>query len=311
MILQEFYSTTDVHVAGEVFRLFDDIPFIQYESLKELDEQLPNVFSKEIALLLNEPRGFAGINGCLVVPPISRNSDAAAVFFNHEKTLPIHYGGVVAVVTALLESGKLKEKSNGTYLIETVHGVIPVVAFKKKEQVVSVSVEIEDCSVLQTGVPLLDSSYAVVQADHRYAVFDKSATEADIGLSDLSALKKWGINTIQALKSTEIEGVILMDEAALAQGKIKTVTFREDGWIVRSPGFGSTVACFAYLLSKGRVKPDLTLINESVFESFLESKAQYINGKYQFSMCAKGFITGMQTFVLDPTDPLPGGFLIK
>jgi proline racemase len=33
--------------------------------------------------------------------------------------------------------------------------------------------------------------------------------------------------------------------------------------------------------------------------------------EYQFTYTSRGFITGMQTFVLDPTDPLPAGFLLK
>lgn len=310
MNLQKLYTATDVHVAGEVFRIIDDIPFVQYKNLKELDERIPSVYSKEMGLLLNEPRGFAGINGCLVVPPFTDSGDAAVIFFNHEKTLPVHYGGVVAVVTAMLESGRLEKKTTGKYLIETVQGVIPVVAVKEKEQVVSVRLDLEKCSVL-TDVSSIDLTYAVVQADQRYALFDKNTTDLEIELCGLSDLKRWGQNTLQLLKSHEIEAVILMDRDSLDQGKIKSITFRKDGWIVRSPGFGTTAACFAWLLSGGRVKADQTLINESIFGAFLESKAKCKNGEYRFSMSARGFITGLQTFVLDPTDPLPNGFLIK
>lgn len=311
MNFQKVYTATDVHIAGEVFRIIDDVPFVQYGSLKEFDEQLPSVFLEEMALLLNEPRGFAGINGCLVVPPFTESGDAAAVFFNHEGTLPIHYGGVIAVVTALLESGRLKEKTAGEYFIETVQGVIPVTAVKEKEQVVSARMALGECTVVKTDVPLLDASYTVVQADQRYALFDNKALGLKIELSELSALKKWGKNTLQELKTNpDIQGVILMDDEALAQGKIKTVTFRKDGWIVRSPGFGPTAACFASLLSRGGIEVDQTLLNESVYGSFLESKAHH-DGKVQFAVNGRAFITGLQTFVLDPTDPLPKGFLIK
>ncbi len=311
MILQKIYTATDVHIAGEVFRIIDDVPFVQYGSLKEFDEQLPSVFSEEMALLLNEPRGFAGINGCLVVPPFTESGDAAAVFFNHEGTLPIHYGGVIAIVTAMLESGRLQEKAAGEYYIETVQGVIPVIAVREKEQVVSARMALGECFVIKTDVPLLDDSYTVVQADQRYALFDNKALGLKIELSELSALKKWGRNTLQELKTNpDIQGVILMDDAALAQGKIKTVTFRKDGWIVRSPGFGPTTACFASLLSRGGIEVEQTLLNESVYGGFLESKAHH-DGKIQFSVNARAFITGLQTFVLDPTDPLPKGFLIK
>lgn len=312
MKLQKIYSTTDVHVLGEVFRIVDELPFVHYQSLKEWNDRLPSVFSDEMALLLNEPRGFAGINGCLVVPPFSPGADAAVIFFNHEGTVSVHYGGIIAVVTALLENGKLKEKKSGEYLIETIHGVILAVAVKEKEQVVSVRLELDDCSVVRTDALLLETAYTVVQTDQRYALFDNRNVVAAIGLSELSELKEWGKNTWQALKSNpDIDGVILMDDAQLVQGQMKSITFRKDGWIVRSPGFGATAACFTRLLAKGDMKPGEILKNESVFGSCLVAKAQHKNGKHQFSISARGFITGLQTFVLDPTDPLPGGFLLK
>lgn len=61
-------------------------------------------------LLLNEPRGFIGLNGCIVVPSIHPEIDAAVLFFNHEGSIPLHYGGIVAVITMLLESGYLKRE---------------------------------------------------------------------------------------------------------------------------------------------------------------------------------------------------------
>ena len=33
------------------------------------------------------------------------------LFFNHEGSVPLHYGGIVAVITMLLESGYLKRES--------------------------------------------------------------------------------------------------------------------------------------------------------------------------------------------------------
>lgn len=80
MKLQKMYHTTDVHVAGEVFRIIHDVPLVHYRSLQQLEEQLPATFSEEMKLLVKEPRGFAGITGCLVVPPVSEEADVAVIF---------------------------------------------------------------------------------------------------------------------------------------------------------------------------------------------------------------------------------------
>jgi proline racemase len=52
--------------------------------------------------------------------------------------------------------------------------------------------------------------------------------------------------------------------------------------------------------------------NESIFNSFITVQlANQSESGYQYSLTSRGFITGMQTFVLDPTDPLAAGFLLK
>lgn len=316
MKFQKVYSTTDVHVAGEAFRIFRDVPFIQYQNMEQLNEQFQDLFAEEINLLLNEPRGFAGLNGCLVFPPISQEADAAVLFFNHEGTVPVHYGGIIAVITALLECGHLQPRLSSEYKFETVSGLISIKAIMEKDEVVSVVLESEPCQLVQTNVPLhphLNTQFSLVQADQLYAVFKKGNISADIRVEELSELKRWGQTVLEALQpEIPVQGAILMDDSHLKEGRIKTITFREDQYIVRSPGFGSTMACYTSLLSKGEMYMEPPFVNESIFESCLTVQAvRQTESGYQFTLPSRGFITGMQTFVLDPTDPLPAGFLLK
>ncbi len=315
MKIEKAYQAIDVHVAGEAFRVIQNASLIHYQSLEGLYDKFPLAFQEEKDLLLNEPRGFAGLNGCLVVPPISRDADIAVVFFNHQGTLPVHYGGIVAVLTALLECGQLKVKDINSYNVETVQGVMPVTAMMEEGEVVSVKLESPLCHVMETDIPLshpqLKTKYSLVQADQLYAVFNKQDFTINIQLEELADVNKWGQTVLQAL-DPQVKAVVLLDDAAIEEGRIKTVTFRDDRYIVRSPGFGATQACFASLLANGTVSIDGILVNESIFGSELQTEvfSQKEEG-YQFKMTSRGFITGMQTFILDPTDPLAAGFLIK
>ncbi|RAS76631.1 proline racemase family protein [Priestia endophytica] len=317
MKIQKMYSTIDVHVAGEAFRIIKDVPFIHYQNLKQLNKQLSHVFLEEIKLLLNEPRGFAGINGCLIIPPVNQEADAAVIFLNHEGTVPLHYGGIVAVITALLECGYLQPRASNKYKIETVSGVIPVTATIENDEVVSVLIESEPCQVTHVNIPLpyehLNSRFSLVQADQLYAVFEKCDTFARIRIEELSELKKWGKTVLQSLKSkTPVKSIILMDTSHLGEKRIKTLTFRNDEYIVRSPGFGSTMACYTSLLSNSRLYMKPPFVNESIFDSSLTVQfAKQTESGYTFTLASRGFITGMQKFILDPTDPLPTGFLLK
>ncbi|MFJ5713972.1 proline racemase family protein [Neobacillus sp. NPDC093127] len=317
MKIQKVYSTTDVHVAGEAFRIIHNVPFIHYQSLEQLYEKFPKMYEEEKNLLLNEPRGFAGLNGCLVLPPISPEADAAVLFFNHEGTVPVHYGGIVAVITVLLECGHLQTNETGEYKIETVTGVISITAIVAEEEVVSVKLESDPCQVIQQDVPLahsrLNTKFSLVQADLVYAVFEKRNLPVEIRVEDLSELKSWARTVFQALDSeVQVQAAILLDDSALDVGRIKSITFREDQFIVRSPGFGPTLACYTSLLAKGALRSEQGLVNESIFESRLAAKvAEKTENGYQFTVTSRGFITGLQTFVLDPTDPLAAGFLLK
>ncbi|MFT9846059.1 proline racemase family protein [Aneurinibacillus sp. REN35] len=317
MKLQKVHTTTDVHVAGEAFRIIKEAPFMHYQSLKQLHEQLGDRFIEKIRLLLNEPRGFAGLQGCWLVPPLNQEADAAVLFFNHEGLASLHYGGIVAVMTVLLECGHLQPRESNEYKIETINGVIPVIATMERDDVVSVRVESGMCQVIEANIPLsyphIDTPFSLVQADQLYAVFEKRTMTTEIRIEELSELKQWGRGILQALAlKAPVQSVILMDDTHLAQGRVKTITFREDQYIVRSPGFGSTMACYTSVLSKGRGDIKESFVNESIFGSVLTAQAATkTKDAYTFHLTSRGFITGMQQFVLDPTDPLPAGFLLK
>ena len=315
MKIEKAYSTIDVHVAGEAFRIIHNVPLIRYQSLEELYDKFPIAFEEEKNLLLNEPRGFAGLNGCLVVPPMNGEADVAVVFFNHEGTVPVHYGGSVAVITALLECGQLKARDTNRYYVETVQGVIAVTALVEEGEVVSVNLEAEVCHVVKTdnllSYPQLRATYTLVQADQLYAVFNKQDFPFNIQLESLADVNKWGQTVLQAL-DPQVKVVVLLDDTRADGGHIKTVTFRHDRYIVRSPGFGTTLVSFASLLAKASVSKDGTLVNESIFGSELKAEAlNHNDGGYRFKLISRGFVTGMQTFILDPTDPLAAGFLLK
>jgi proline racemase len=316
MKIQKSYSTIDVHVAGEAFRIVKDLPLISYRNLEDLYNRFPLAFMEEINLLLNEPRGFAGLNGCLVLPPIQAEADAAVLFFNHQGTLPIHYGGIVAVITALLESGQLKAKSSNHYQLESLNGIISVTAVIELDEVVSVKIESGPCLVLQTGlrVPALHLDFSLVQSDQLYAVFNKKGTSVEIQMDTLSELKRWGKTVFQHLNlELGVKGAIIVDDTDMEDRRTLSLSYQDDGFIVRSPGFGQTAAVYTYLISNEAIEPDdQPFANESIFGSRLQVQAAGRNeGGYQFSFTARGFITGMQTFLLDPTDPLATGFLLK
>ncbi|QWH12427.1 proline racemase [Bacillus mycoides] len=313
MNIQKMYTAVDVHVNGEAFRVMKDVPCKYYYSLEQLNEQFSGELAEEMKLLLNEPRGFIGLNGCIVVPSIHNEVDAAVLFFNHEGSIPLHYGGIVAVITMLLESGYLKKRESNQYKIETLSGIFSVDAYVENDEVVSVSFESKLCYMIETNLKIGNISYSLIQADKVYAVVEKDTYSPEISIENISKLKKWGEATLQAIqKQSLIKRLILVDSMQKEKNHIKSITFHEDNFIVRSPGFVSTIVSYVYTLFKNDYIADKPFRNESIFNSFITvEKVKKEELGYIFRFESRGFITGMQTFILDPTDPFPTGFLLK
>ncbi|QWG45340.1 proline racemase [Bacillus mycoides] len=313
MNIQKMYTAVDVHVNGEAFRVMKDVPCKYYYSLEQLNEQFSGELAEEMKLLLNEPRGFIGLNGCIVVPSIHNEVDAAVLFFNHEGSIPLHYGGIVAVITMLLESGYLKKRESNQYKIETLSGIFSVDAYVENDEVVSVSFESKLCYMIETNLKIGNISYSLIQADKVYAVVEKDTYSPEISIENISKLKKWGEATLQAIqKQSLIKRLILVDSMQKEKNHIKSITFHEDNFIVRSPGFVSTIVSYVHTLFKNDYIADKPFRNESIFNSFITvEKVKKEELGYIFRFESRGFITGMQTFILDPTDPFPTGFLLK
>ncbi|PEJ08288.1 proline racemase family protein [Bacillus wiedmannii] len=313
MNIQKMYTAVDVHVNGEAFRVMKDVPCKYYYSLEQLNEQFSGELAEEMKLLLNEPRGFIGLNGCIVVPSIHMEVDAAVLFFNHEGSIPLHYGGIVAVITMLLESGYLKKRETNQYKIETLSGIFSIHAYVENDEVVSVSFESKLCYMIEKNLQFGNISYSLIQADKVYAVVEKDAYSPEISIENISKLKKWGEVTLQAIqKQSLIKRLILVESMQAEKNHIKSITFHEDNFIVRSPGFVSTIVSYVHTLFKNDYIADKPFKNESIFNSFItveQVKKEELG--YIFRFESRGFITGMQTFLLDPTDPFPTGFLLK
>ncbi|EOO27985.1 proline racemase [Bacillus cereus BAG1X2-3] len=313
MNIQKMYTAVDVHVNGEAFRVMKDVPCKYYYSLEQLNEQFSGELAEEMKLLLNEPRGFIGLNGCIVVPSIHNEVDAAVLFFNHEGSIPLHYGGIVAVITMLLESGYLKKRESNQYKIETLSGIFLVHAYVENDEVISVSFESKLCYMIEENLKSGNITYSLIQADKVYAVVEKDTYSPEICMENISELKKWGEATLQAIKKELlIKRLILIDSLNKEENHIKSITFHENNFIVRSPGFVSTIVSYVHALFKNDYKTDQPFKNESIFNSFITvEKVKKEELGYIFRFESRGFITGMQTFLLDPTDPFPAGFLLK
>lgn len=300
------FSTIDTHVAGEAFRIIIHSPLVlDQQNIEENHKVLHQKYKDECDFLLNEPRGHKGMNGCVVLP--SGRADLGILLFSHTQRKLFSYSGLVAIITALLETGNLERTKNDKYSIETIYGIYQVQATVREEQVVSVSLKNKETRVVDSK-----SDFQVVDIDgeRRYVVTALLDEIPGIRLDYLSWIMKQGKDAVG--KYTEmypmLSGVILTEREAKGDNNVRSITFDSEGKIVRSPGIDSTFAILSLYIDTGRKKAELT--NKNIYDS--ELIAHVVDEKTkQFSIQTQGFITGMHQFVYDRDDPLKNGFLLK
>ncbi|WP_176142442.1 proline racemase family protein [Halobacillus hunanensis] len=303
MNIEKMFTTIDIHVTGEAFRMIVHSSLALNKDSVELITLSKSTFTPEKELLLNEPRGHRGINGCMVTP--SKIADFGLLFVNQENDSSFRYSGLVASVTALLETGNLTVKENNLYTIETIHGLQTVYATYENQEVGTVCLQSDECQVIKKT-----EDYRVVEVDRlrRYFLFDLPNSIASIQMENLASIMKWGRQTTEEMshRNCLFDGIILMEP--VTEDEVKSVTFEKDGNLLRSPGMDSTFAIFTVLRNGASHVTKFT--NQSIFDSKLT--AQAINGTNEkYSIETQGFVTGEHQFIYDQDDPLKNGFLLK
>src|SRR5699024_4190136 len=103
MNVEKMFTTIDADVAGGAFRCIVHSTLQLWN--KDKPENETKVYEQARNLVLNEPRGHRGINGCIVEP--SNKADVKVLFINQEDKTGFSYSGLIAAITVLLETGNL------------------------------------------------------------------------------------------------------------------------------------------------------------------------------------------------------------
>lgn len=300
MILEKMFRTMDTQIFGEAYRVIVHSP-IYFEGLDAHNNQkkLESHFEEEKNLLLNEPRGHRGMNGCVV--GASAVADYQLLFLHHQAAIDFKYEALLATTAALLEIGHLKTKSDGQYTVETIHGLWQVKAVIEQQEVSLISMEVAEGKILENES---GASCVELPSGHKFYVYSLPASIESLQLEHLSEIMEWGARKAEELTAQQksFEGIILQEQHA--NHDYRSVTFEQDGYILRSPGIESSIA-----LAVNEQQPIDLLSNQSIFES--KVVIQSVPGERGiFSVGGVPYITGSHEFILDPEDPLPKGFIL-
>jgi len=283
------FQTVDTQVVGQAFRIVTQSPIlIHSNTIEEASSYLEQNYTDTKNILLNEPRGHRGMNGCIILP--SSVADFRLLLFQHKASVEFKYEAIIATVTALVEQQIIQLDSEQNVTVETIEGIklVQVQLSEDQNEVESVKMKVSKAKV--------ENYIAIVDQKRRYAIVEHPASIKEMTLTHLSSISTWGME--QSVQISDVDAVIMYKKL---NGKVRTVTFEKDGYILRSPGIDTTIAMAAFL---GNLEQ---LENESIFGTSIKISAN-LNDGYELALTSN--ITGIHQFVVDQEDPLQGGFVI-
>ena len=287
--------------------------------------------------LMYEPRGHAAMSGAILQPPTHPDADVAVLFIEVSGCLAMCGHGAIGVATVLVDERMVEVTEPVTHVrLETPAGLIDAaveVADGRARAVTltnvpsfvhatDVELDIPEYGPLVVDVAFGGNFYALVPAE-RLGIPLEPGREQDLirtGLAVIAAADTQvaPVHPEQPL-ITGIEHLVVTaagDAGGAGGGPVdgRSATVIHPGWIDRSPCGTGTSARMALLHHRGELALDTPYVHASFIDSRFEGRlvaTTTVAGRPAVVPTIRGraWISGRAEFVLDPTDPFPGGFL--
>jgi proline racemase len=332
-------ATTDYHTAGEPFRIVvEGTPALPGATVAERRERAAASEEAELVrrLLCHEPRGHADMYGCFLVPPDDAGADLGVLFWHKDGYSTACGHGTIALGVWAVESGRVIAAPDGVtdVTIDVPSGRVLARVHRREGDVVAVAFRNVPSYVLARGVRV-DGSHGPVPVDVAYggaiyACLDLSGTRLSVTSDCLGRLIDLGRELKRALDGSEVArhpsderlsgiyGTVFFEDLGDAASGVRqrNVTVFADGEVDRSPCGSGTSARLALLAAEGRIGAGDVLRHESIVGTeFLGRVVEEVEAEGRAAVVTEiegsAFRTGEHRFVLDPRDPLGGGFVLR
>ncbi|UFT98820.1 proline racemase family protein [Radiobacillus kanasensis] len=303
MRVNHFIHTTDVHIAGAPLRIISQHGLRTQSSMQAYQQELNQTnHLSQWNSILQEPRGHSEMILCIITPPVSNNADAGVLFRNVEGNVEFLNSGMIGVATVLAETGNLVKDE---YIFDYVTGQcrVHLVFDHEKNQVKEVKiVELATEHTEQiSGTPVMQVN------EDNLAIINVEDVNLSLTIDHLNGLKK---RATEIFKKGSFHYIVFyqLDN----EGSFRILTIDWLGHIDRSPYNGATAfVTYLYKKDRGLFKSGGYTVTNFLGHTVHSRIREMDNGYSQIELTGKAYITGFHRFVIDRTDPLKGGFLVK
>jgi proline racemase len=296
-------------------------------------------------LMLREPRGYPALCCNVILPPTRPEADAGFVIMEQTEYPAMSGSNTICVVTVLLETGMIPAVEPVTDLtLETPAGTIGVRAHVRDGKVTSVTFENVPAFAVHLDVEIDVPELGKVRVDVAwggmfYVIAD--ARQFDLPLTPTHGARIAQVGEMVRAAANEQLPVVHPENAAIRGVSISQLSgppirgdadarnavvvstgsldwTRAETWtgaIDRSPCGTGTCAKMATLHARGLLPVGQDFRHEGILGTVFTGRLlrEDTTGPYRSvvpTITGQAWITGMNQYVLDPTDPFPEGFRV-
>lgn len=331
MQVKRHFSTIDAHTGGEPLRLITGgLPPLPGATILDRRRYMKEHLDEVRQILMYEPRGHHGMYGAVLTPPVSPDADLGVLFMHNEGYSTMCGHGIIALTVTVIETGMIqKEGPEPRVTFDTPAGKVFARAIMDGDRVAEVRFENVPSFVYKSGVELPGgytcdivfggAFYAFVRAeDAGLRVRPNLVSQLQEAMAEIKAHIEANYDVHHPLEPElrDIYGAIFYDKPDQPGADWRNVCVFADQQIDRSPCGTGTAARLAHLHHLGEMKVGDSFIHESIVGSKFTGR---ILGQTQVGpftaiipeIGGTASITGFHQFVVDSSDPLGGGFLLR
>ena len=333
-------KTIDMHTGGEPLRVIvDGFPELKGNSVLEYRHYCKEHYDYLRTALMFEPRGHADMYGCILLPPNDDKSDFGILFLHNEGYSTMCGHAIIAISTLAVEMNWIDVVEEGdnvikidapcgriTSFVNVQHGKITGVRFHCVPSfVVSLNRTIK---VDGLGDVTYDLAYG--GAFYAYVDIAKNNFDFDLSKNSYRTLITKGMDIKHAVMNADKEilhpfeddlsflyGTIFIDNKKQSSGvDSRNICVFAEGEVDRCPTGSGVSGRMAIHKARKEINYGDTMtiesITGSVFKGSIISEENYGPFKAVIPQVeGTAYITGMQTFVIDPNDPMKNGFILR
>ncbi len=330
--------TVDLHTGGEPLRVVvDGFPELVGGSVLEYRRYMQRNYDHLRTTLMFEPRGHADMYGCLLLPPNDPSGDFGVIFLHNEGYSTMCGHAIIALTKLAVSMGWVEAVEGQTQLkIDAPCGRILSYLTVESGEVKDIRFHCVPSFVVDLDLKINTPSLGEITWDlayggafYAYVDMNKHRFAFNLQGESYRRLIEAGKEIKKSIQGSGLEikhpyepdlgflyGVIFTGDALTQDVESRNVCVFADGEVDRSPTGSGVSGRMAICHQRGELGLGESMSIESITGSVFTGKVHELTRFATYDavipeVSGNAHIVGMNTLVIDPSDPIQNGFILR